>query len=248
MDKILAVYEETITLIARDVDINNRWKPSSILSYTQDIANNHCIHLGCSWKDLMSQFRTCYVLTRLKLEMDEYPKSSDKVIIKSWAKENKRIIFTRYFTFEDTEGKTLGRAVTEWVLMNVDTRELVKPSDCNIKQADTSSIEPPIEMPKKFFMQGNEVKRISRIPSYSDFDYNGHVNNARYLEWISDLFDLDAYKDRSIQTVDIRYINEIRDTKPLILILAKEDKNSFFIEGESSPSDKFFIAFIKWQS
>lgn len=107
-------------------------------------------------------------------------KVSDKVKITTWADNKKRIVFTRYFTFELDNGDFLGSAVSEWVLMNVDTRSIVRPKDCDIKYPDTSNISPPLTMPKKIFIEQEPTQVTTRIPVYSDFDYNGHVNNARY--------------------------------------------------------------------
>lgn len=248
MSDLLPQYSGVVSLWAQDVDIFNRWKLSSMLSYAQDVANSHCTLLGCGWNELMTDYRCCYVLTRMHLEIEKYAQSYDKVKITTWPDNKRRILFTRYFTFELESGERLGSAVSEWVLMNVDTRSIVKPADCDIKYPDTSKINAPLKMPKKIFINDDAGISFSKRPVYSDFDYNGHVNNAKYIEWVCDLFPPEHYKDNPIKTIDIRYVQEIRTNDEVTLnLIKKEDESAFFVKGTDSSEKSFFECYGQWQ-
>lgn len=242
------LFSSDITLLAHDVDINNRWKISSMLSYAQDVANEQCNRLGCGWNDLMEKYKTCYVLTRMRVEMKSYPQSYSKVRISTWPENNKKVIFTRHFTFDLQDGTNLGNAVSQWVLMNTETRNIVKPSDCNIIMPNTDDLVPPLTMPKKFFVDDNHDCAIHRNPVYSDFDYNGHVNNARYLEWVCDLFNPERYKDNMLEVIDIKYNKEIRCGDKVILNLTdKKEESVFFVKGTDPSGTSLFEVYGKWQ-
>ncbi len=244
MIDLIPEYSSTITLVAHDVDINNCWKISSVFGYVQDVANTHCYYLGCDWKTLMKNYDTCYVLTRMRLEMKQYPHSSDNVKITTWAENNKKPVFTRYFILEAEDGTNLGNAVSQWVLMNTKTRSIVRLSDCSIPEPDTGSYIPPVTLPKKCTFEEQPDSISKRVPVYSDFDYNGHVNNSRYIEWICDLFPPERYKENNIKTIDIRYIQEIRYGNTVTLELKdKKEESKFFVKGLDSSGKSYFEAY-----
>lgn len=242
------LFSSDITLLAHDVDINNRWKISSMLSYAQDVANEQCNRLGCGWTELMSKYKCCYVLTRMHIEMKSYPKSYSKVRISTWPDNSRKVVFTRYFTFDMEDGTNLGNAVSQWVLMNTETRSIVKPADCNIEMPNTEHLVPPLSMPRKFFIDDDFDLSVNKDPVYSDFDYNGHVNNARYLEWVCDLFSPDRFKDNMISVIDIKFNKEIRYGDKVILSLTdKKEEPVFFVKGTDPSGNSLFEVAGKWQ-
>jgi acyl-CoA thioesterase FadM len=46
--------------------------------------------------------------------------------------------------------------------------------------------------------------------AYSDLDYNGHVNNVRYIQWIQDSIQGELLESANRMRLDINYISEIK--------------------------------------
>lgn len=210
-------YAKYVKLNARDVDMNNHWKLASVFEALQEIAGDQCVGLGFGWQDLMTQYGYCFVIVRMHIEMDEYPGSGENVRVETWPENKLRLVFTRYFRIVNKEGRVIGRAVSNWVLFDMKNRTVVKPQSCPIIQTpDTSSLEPPATMPKHAgkpgaqepIEEGAEYHESQRVPAYSDFDYNRHVNNARYIEWVQDTLPMDLIAS-GIRTLDIHYEHEI---------------------------------------
>ncbi|MDD3907653.1 MAG: thioesterase, partial [Bacteroidales bacterium] len=67
-----------------------------------------------------------------------------------------------------------------------------------------SLIESPVKVAG---IDGHSVSR-HRV-KYSDIDFNRHANSMKYLEWMVDLFPLEAFSHQRIKRVDINYINEV---------------------------------------
>jgi acyl-ACP thioesterase len=44
---------------------------------------------------------------------------------------------------------------------------------------------------------------------YSDIDYTGHVNNVRYIQWISDIINVEQLASADLLRLDINYMSEI---------------------------------------
>lgn len=57
----------------------------------------------------------------------------------------------------------------------------------------------------------------SRRAAYSDIDHNGHVNNARYIQWIQDMLDESILNSANRFRIDINYLAEIRPQETISL-------------------------------
>lgn len=69
------------------------------------------------------------------------------------------------------------------------------------------------------------------IIGYSEIDAYGHVNNARYIDWITDaLFKYDP--DLKVSRFQISYLSEAKVNDVIILKFSKA-KDRIFIRGET---------------
>lgn len=208
-------FTELKRLVAHDVDVNNKLKISSIFAHIQETANMQCEAFGCGWNDLMSKYNVCFILSRMRFEMERYPGVGENISIATWPNKNLKAVFTRYFVLESEDGQRLGSGVSQWVLFDVVKRCVVRPAEYDIHFPEVISRPEPLVMPKgALFSDGvwssEDVIRACRMPSYSDFDYNGHVNNARYVEWMADILP-DGYfsSGKQISVIDVKYKREI---------------------------------------
>lgn len=208
-------YTKRIQLLARDVDLNNKLKMSAVFSLAQDVANDQCVEFDCARQDLMEKYNVCYILSRIRFEMNAHPSAGEEIVIRTWPNKNMKAIFTRYFTVESVDGKILGSAVSQWALFNIEKRAVVRPSEYGIVFPEVVSREEPYSLPKGAMyspdiFESEKVTSSSRIPSYNDFDYNRHVNNAKYVEWAEDaLTETFFAKGKQISSIDIKYKHEI---------------------------------------
>lgn len=240
---IKGMYTGRMTLLAHDVDCADRWKLSSVFSNTQEIANWDCKAYHCDWISLRDNYNACFVITRMKLKMYLYPGSSDVVRISTWPDARPRMIWTRYFRFEnEDQTQTVGEAVSQWVLMNRTTRSLMRPSEFDIAMPDTGDIPVPFTLSRGEFDFTPDTT-VERLPVYSDMDYNGHVNNARYIEWIMDLFPLEHFYSHKTAEIDIKYEQEIKYGQRVMLDFKYEkEDNKFFVRGHNGENITFFRA------
>lgn len=253
-------YAKYVQLQARDVDLNNRWKMASVFETFQEIAGEQCVGLGFGWKTLSAQYGYCFVIVRMYVEMDAYPGSNETVRVETWPENKLRLIFTRYFRIIDQTGRIIGRAVSNWVLFDMKERRVVKPQSCPIIQTpDTSSLEPPVLMPR------NKTEALpesadcvcvqkERLPGYSDFDYNRHVNNARYVEWVQDALP-ETYYGHFTQSLDIHYEHEIewsafeQHPQPVSLqARVSEETQQFSVSACCGEGQKCFTCVGTWRA
>ncbi len=240
-------YGKYIQLNARDVDVNNRWKLSSVFEAFQEIAGDQCANWGFGWQDLMTQYGYCFIIVRMHIEMDTYPGSGVPLRIETWPENKLRLVFTRYFRVIDQTGRVIGRAVSQWVLFDRKNRAVVKPQSCPIIQMqDTSTLESPAVMPRRGgnALETGETTQSLRVPAYSDFDYNRHVNNARYIEWVMDALPA-AFYGQQIRTLDIHYEHEVAypDRTPIAMTCTvSQTEGAFRVQGVHGDETPCFTA------
>lgn len=150
----------------------------------QEAAGNHALRLNFDISQLQEQGLT-WVLHRLHVQMDRYPSWRDTIKIKTWPSSGDSLRAFRDFIIMDNEDNVMGRALSYWLMMNVNTRR-------------------PVRMPQEILdMAPNDVdhvldikkERLSPLPEESvstardfsvrnsDLDLNRHVNNVKYIEW-----------------------------------------------------------------
>jgi hypothetical protein len=57
----------------------------------------------------------------------------------------------------------------------------------------------------------NDLRKAGeRRAAYSDIDYNGHVNNARYVQWLQDIMENEDLEKARRMRLDINYLSEIK--------------------------------------
>ena len=102
----------------------------------------------------------------------------------TWHKGLNRLFFLRDFLMTDKEGNPRVKATTSWLVINLDTRRLVR--DPQLLEDGTICSENVLETPadKVAMPKDAEVNLVmEHAVAYSDLDMNGHVNNAMYMQW-----------------------------------------------------------------
>lgn len=232
---------QQVTLRAFESDFSGGlWKPSGILVRMQEIAEDHAIALGYGRRDMVDVSGMVWMLTRLHLEMKKYPKIAQDIVIKTWHGKVERLTFPRYFSFEYPNGEELGCATSDWVLFRLWDRKLMRPSAIPPTDVDESLL-PPARSPERIRLpeQMNlaEVRRVR----YSDTDMNEHLNNAKYADWICDLFPTQKLLEQRLSELDITYSAEAAVDQEIELKTA-EVEGRFYVSGETQDKAVFSAA------
>ena len=62
----------------------------------------------------------------------------------------------------------------------------------------------------------------ARMPAYSELDVNGHVNNARYADWLCDALGIETMQEYRVKTMRLSYAAEIRPGQEMQLRLTRD--------------------------
>ena len=218
--KLYREIEQTIT--PDEADFTGKWRPGDIFRAMQWAAEIHANELGWGYA-VLKEKNIAWVLTRTQLQMEVYPKVWDSVTVATWTGVVKHSVFPRYFEFRAADGSVLGKAVTLWVLLDLNERSMVSADKAQIEVPAEEGRTPALAFPATpRELKDVEPKLVDRIPVYMDFDINGHVNNTRYIDWLCDLFSTERYREHFIRELTVNYAGEILPGTELTLMFAEE--------------------------
>lgn len=193
-------------------------------------ATKHAEERGFGYNEMTGNKRA-WVLSRMAIEIYEYPQNDTVMTIKTWVADVNRLFTERYFAFENDEGKNLGYAKTVWASIDLATR---RPTNVNDLEKLVSYIykegECPIEGLKKIPALKDNYEVVNEFDvKYSDIDINKHLNSMKYIEHMVDVFDINMYEQKEIKRFEINYVNEGRYGAQLEIIKREEESGSVYI-------------------
>ena len=240
METVSTIYKKVFHIDLRDIDFTKKLKLSALFSYFQETASEAAEHLGAGIDILREQFGVAWVLTRVRVEIGRIPRFDEKIAIETWPLEPGKVEFERDFIVKDANGEAIINAVSKWVIMDINTRRL--------KRSDLIGLRYPEKITQRAipgklarlapFGQPEEV--YTKVIGYSDIDFNCHLNNSKYVDYMMDCFPVEEHRARSIQSIDIQFHNEALpgDSITLYKDIAGADNNFIYIEGKRKTDNK----------
>lgn len=175
-------------------------------TYLLHAASIHAAQRGFGFTD-MGEKHTAWVLSRLAIEMKEYPGMSEEITLYTWIEGAARLFTNRCFELVDAKGKSFGYARSIWAAIDLETR---RPTPLDIEGLNYYKVDRPcpIESPGKILPVEDKAPGVPYRVKYSDLDVNGHLNSIKYMEHLLDMFDIEMYKEKEISRFEIAYLSE----------------------------------------
>ena len=124
-----------------------------------------------------------------------------------------KVAYPRSIVAYDEEGHEVFRAISIWVLMNLDTRNMILPGKSGIVVSGTLR-GTELSVPRSLLpavMKNHDFRTVR----YTDLDRNGHMNNTRYFDWINDLIPSEYHSAHPVKEFTICYHTEAREGQTL---------------------------------
>ena len=196
------------------LDRFGRVKPSVFLFFAQEAAEDHCHELGTDW-NAMAEKGLFWAVIRQKIEILRQPKVGERIRVDTWPMPTTRVAYPRATAGYDAEGNEMFRVISLWVIMDVSTRAMVLPGRSGVTVEGTlrgcELPAPPSLAPKE--LDREEDRRVV----FSELDKNGHMNNTRYLDWLSDLLPSDFHREHPVRSATVCYHAEALEGQQLRL-------------------------------
>ena len=231
------IFKKVYTLSDFETDCNGNLKLSSLLSFVQTVAGEHCIQL-CADYDTLLQRNLFWAVTRHKAEILRLPRRGETVTVETWPMPTSRVAYPRACQAYDAQGNMLFRSYSIWVLMDITTRKMVLPGKSGVEVAGILRGN-ELDMPRSLMPLPRDNSQ-DRTVTYSCLDRNAHMNNTRYLDWVDDLLSAAFHGEHSPKNFTVCYLSEATEGQTVSLDWTLGEDNLLQVDGHrqgSSPTD-----------
>ena len=238
-------YKENFAVKWHEIDTNKILRPIAFMNMAQECANVHSAALNFGYDELIA-LDEVWVLSRIKIIYDQPPVWGDKVSMETWHKGQQGLFWIRDFLLQNDAGETIGRATSSWVIMNIKTRHIErctifeKSPDVIDMSLNINAIDKPCD--KIIPLKNLELARVHDV-KYSEIDFNMHVNNAKYIEWVIDSLEHSFVKENILKEIQVNFISEARLGDKVYIYMAQEidSNNNTNIYFEGKKDDKIIF-------
>lgn len=234
-------------------DCNARLRPASFMDIAQALAEKGSVQIHATDPDL-APHGLAWVLARMRVCFDSLPERYDSVVGQTWHRGLDSIFYMRDYQLLDASGSAVVRASSSWILMDLFSRHIVfgdkLPSDPSIAFLVSGLPQNPkrlldedclkLVVPRELVLEHVASHRVV----YSDLDYNGHTNNAKYTVWAMDALPSDYVTNHSLKEISINFNLESHLGQIVDMFVAR-DGDTFYVVGKHSDT-QIFIAELQF--
>ena len=191
------------------LDFNNEIKPAGIFDLFQDIAKNHVTDLGYSFYNMYELGYYWVLLSQEYKVVSRLPLFDEQIKIITYPKKREKLEFEREFEIKDKDDNLLIIANSNWVVIDIQNRMLTKAKDIEFDGEYYQNIhftDKPIR--RLNLNPTNVIDEFNYTVKLSDIDSNHHMNNAKYLDVIYNMKNLDDY--HNYKEVKVAYVKEAK--------------------------------------
>ena len=193
---------------SNEVDNHGHLLPEFILSYLQDTAMVQSEKIGMGVKYLKNN-EFFWVLTRYHIKVLKYPKYDEAVHVSTYAIGFKKLFAYRDFKITNLKGETMVTAASQWLLIDGKTHKMLKIGDEFYEAYGVNKGEKISTTFDKIPLPEKSVLTRKFKATHRDIDFNGHVNNTRYIAWVIDTIPEEVSNDYTLYEFDIIFKKEV---------------------------------------
>ena len=239
-------YSEKRIVSCYEANSNHNLRPAALLDMMQEAAGRDAATLGFGYEEMIES-NSAWVLSRLRVIFNGYPKWRDEMVLKTWHKGANRLFYLRDFLLEDPQGNNFACATTSWLIIDLSSRRMVRNTylaenfnnsemgDAIAQQADKVVFPKDVEP---------ELVHTHKVV-WSDIDTNGHVNNVKYVVWALDTLDFEFARDNALKELLVNYDSEVLPGQSVELYRCcsrdEDGQTNWFVQGKVDGKSSFSV-------
>jgi len=216
-----------------DTDQNGNLTLPTILHFLQECAWNNARANGFGYEDLEKE-NVFWVLSKIFIEIDEYPKWKDDIKIKTWPKGTDGLFAIRDFQIIKND-VIIARATSYWLILDQKNNRPKRLEHFNFIHENFLKDDAVKKKLGKVSFSSDIAELDIRKVYYSDLDVNRHVNNATYVRWI-----LDSYfstENKNITELEINFLTELKLNDEFVVNYLCKDGIHYYVLKNKSNKD-----------
>ena len=253
----IAVHQGRFFLSAGDANAEGRLSLTVLATKIIDIATEHANMLGIGNPD-MASLKAGWILSRLTIGMEAYPKVNTEYVLKTWIEDFNRHFSTRCFSIESPEGHKYGFARSIWLVMDAVNHTNYGTSHLKLPEGSILGEGVPMARQEKHVaivpvgQEETETKKFLTAThppypytfKYCDLDFYRHVNTVRYIAMLLNQFSLKEHDESMITRMELSFLHEASYGMKTILLRSDDRGNplnsSFQLSDETEGQPLLF--------
>lgn len=240
------IYERTFSITSSEVDVYGNCRPAALLSFFQDLANEHSVLCGTDRDYLVEEYGAFWMLVRVWFHLERPLKTGENLTIRTWQRGAGGLIIYRDFDLL-ADGVPVGEAVSAWVVAELESRKMLRPDRVR-RIADAPAPEQVKNRQLKLIRTPKQLSQAYiRTIRYSDLDVNGHMNNTKYADVIQDAFQVEELEGRFVSEMQLNYSMECLAGETLEIFRGAEGE-SCYVDGRGEDGARRFESLLHFQT
>ena len=218
---MVAKMVEEHTLKSYQCDRYGFMRPIMLMNELQGLAGKHADILGAG-REVCVANGIAWVVTHMFIDVIDMPTAKEKLVYSTWPSVSGAVKSERDFEIRDENGKLKIRAISQWVLIDLNTRRPVRITDYFPEWTGL----PDRIWERSFDKCPDFIPTKSRVMAcrFDDIDINQHINNAVYAVWATESVGFEYRNNHKLRAMDIYFEHEINPNEPTVRIeVAIED-------------------------
>jgi len=240
------VWEESFKIASYHLDFQQELKPSVLQQYFQEAAGNHAESLGAGYDTLMAR-ELFWALSRIRVEIERMPKWGETIRIETWPVGLERLFFRRDFLMYDEQDNVIVRGASGWLLVNAKSMRPQRLSALGVELPDNggrTALDAPL--PDRISLETPEPA-FRKVIRYDEIDMNMHVNNTRYLDWVTDCFDREHYEQNAVSAFTLEFLSEVHWGDEMEMQIEHNGTQAKVQAVETASAKALFKADVEWR-
>ena len=198
-------------------------RPISLMNKLQGLAGTHAEMLGIGGT-FCKAHNLAWFMTHMFVDIPDMPRAEEELVYSTWPSITGAVRSERDFEIRDKNGNLKVRAISQWVLIDLESRRPVRISDYF---PDWNGL-PERVWDREFDKGPDFIPTKSQVMAcrFDDIDVNQHVNNAVYTVWATESVGFDYRNTHKLRGLDIYFEHEIRPSTPTVRIEIAFDNNT----------------------
>lgn len=212
----------TYSAAPEHIDFQGRLTVPSLCAFAVDAIATHLRRDGYG-VDVMAKDHKTWVLLRSAFEIDARPGLYEPFTISVWAVSGSNgLTYTRCIRCHRASGQEFARGTTDWCVLDIASRRPV------VTALKVAGERPELPCPSPLRIRAFDPQVLDhRKVGYSECDFNGHLNNIKYLQMLFDLLpDKVLYSQEGLR-LDVNYRKEARRGQEICIGLKEESPEQY---------------------
>ncbi len=233
-----------VTINQSDIDMTLRASISTVIGIILRIAGVDAEAKGFGI-DAINQENHTWVLSRFALEINHLPTLHEEFGITTWIGEYNRLISTRNFVLTSTSGVDIGGAISQWCMLDLASRRAIDLSTLhrNYLHHVLREYKSTISAVKKVPTITEPTSTSTHRVTYSDIDFNGHLNSLRYIDLMLDTLPIELLRLNRPLRIDMQFMHECYIGDNLTINYLQQGDAAIFeiLQSDTTPALKCII-------